>query len=283
MSKRIRVTYDEGSDEERRKKKKRKEKELLSKRPRKKGDILIRKIDSTPIDKEVLDAIYKNDFHEIFSIPNHFIGIVSYEEKEEICIYEQIEDDLVIHTTDDVLATGNIVLICAQYRLIHLLIWTYKFLGKEVPLYVRYRNGNRNDLSPANISFTVCKRRPANIEYESFTIVNKFTNERFTAETLLDIGLFLGINHQTVKKRLTHRRHYIGWELICNDRKYCVENDKGEKHILPSTKELSKLARLIIPPNKNTDIKRKISQYQHQQRSRQNLTTRRDHWRIYHF
>ncbi len=61
---------------------------------------MIRKVDLTPISKEVLDSIYKHDFHEIYSHPNHFIGTVTYETKEEICIYEQAEyDELVSNET----------------------------------------------------------------------------------------------------------------------------------------------------------------------------------------
>lgn len=263
MSKRLRVAYDEGSDDERRKKKKKKERErkLQIKRVRRQGEVLIKKSDSTPINKEVLDAIYKHDFHEIYSHPDIFIGTVTYETKEEICIYEQRKDDIIVHTTDDVLETGKIRLGNVDYRLIHLLIWTYRCHGKEAPLYVRYRNGNPNDLSSANICFTVCNRKPVTVEYDSYTITNRITNETFTAESLLEIGSFLGINPQTVKRRLTHRKHYFGWEMICNERKYCVENAKGEKNIIPSTKELSKLIANIIPLNKNTHSKRKILEH----------------------
>jgi hypothetical protein len=193
MSKRLRVQYDEGSDEERLKKKKKKEKEkqLRTKRVRREGEILIVKIDKQPIAKEVLDSIYKNTYHEIYSHPDHYIGTVQYETKEEICIYHQIEHDITILTTDDVLESGKIRLGGVDYRLMHLLIWTYRCHGKEVPLYVKFRNNNPKDLSSSNICFTVCHRKPKTVEYESYTIVNKISGETFTAESLLEIGRFI--------------------------------------------------------------------------------------------
>lgn len=263
MSKRVRVQYDEGSDGEREERKKKKMKEVkMRKRQRMQGDTLIKKIDGSPIDKEVLDSIYKKEFHEIYTVPNFFIGIVTYEDHEEICIYEEREGDFIVHTTAEVIASGRILLNDIPYRLVHLLIWTYRFLGKEVPLYVRFRNGNKKDLSTNNISFAVCRRRPADLEYKNFTLHNKITGESFTADTINEISMRLGINPKGITRRLSGSRHYLGWQIFCNDHQYCVENALGERKIVNSTKELSKFLILICyiylyPSEKYLKIKKK--------------------------
>lgn len=240
MSKRIRVQYDEGSDEEKEVLRKLKKKKKLEEKYRKEPVTLIRKVDSSAIDKQILDSIYGTEYHEIHSIPRHYIGVVSYEDREEICVYDDLNGGIQIHTTDEVLRTGKIRLMDSDYRLIHLLIWTYRCNGKEIPLYVRFRNGNKSDLSTSNIHFSVCKRRPAGQDYKNFTVWNKITGESFNAESINEIGDYLGINHLSVMKRLSHGRHYLGWQIRGHDHVFCVEMANGEKTVVHSVRQLSK-------------------------------------------